>query len=80
MCVHLFTHKEGQVKPVTIGYKTIDNFHEKIILQNGFRKVSNQIVSIISKSFTKLSSFIHLYSSFFLQFPNNKAGHTIEFN
>ncbi len=28
---------------------------------------------------TKLSSLIHLYSSF-LQFPNNKAGHTSNFN
>ncbi len=30
---------------------------------------------------TKLSSLIHLYSVFFffLQFPNNKAGHTSEF-
>ncbi len=27
---------------VTIGYKTIDNFHEKDFLQNSFSKVSNQ--------------------------------------
>ncbi len=37
--VHLFTHKKGQMTPVTIGYKTIDNVHEKCILQNGFSKV-----------------------------------------
>ncbi len=29
--VHLFTHKEGQMTPVTIGYKNIDNFYEKCI-------------------------------------------------
>ncbi len=32
---------------VAIGYKTIDNFHEKDILQNSFSKVSNYILSII---------------------------------
>ncbi len=45
--VHLFTRKEGQMIPVTIGYNTIDNFHEKLILQNGFCKVSNHILSIM---------------------------------
>ncbi len=45
--VHLFTHNEGQMTPVTIGYNTIDNFHEKCILQNGFSKVSNHILSIM---------------------------------
>ncbi len=41
----LFTHKEGQMTPVTIGYKTIDSFNEKCIWRNGFSKVSNHIVS-----------------------------------
>ncbi len=47
VCVHLFSHKEGQKTPVTIGYKTIDNFHEKCISKNGFSKVSNHILSIM---------------------------------
>ncbi len=65
--------------PVTIGFKTIDNFHEKCILQNGFSTVSNHILSIMTLS--KLSRLIHLYSSFFFfQFPKNKAGHNSEFN
>ncbi len=44
--VHLFTHKEDQMTPVAIGYKTIDNFHEKAFA-NGFSKVSNHILSIM---------------------------------
>ncbi len=42
---HLFTHKEVQMTPVTIGYKTIDSFNEKCIWRNGFSKVSNHILS-----------------------------------
>ncbi len=68
---------------MTIGYKTIDNFNESRILQNGFSKVSNHIFfnrGILTKS----SSLINLYSWFifiyFLQSPNIKAGHTSEFN
>ncbi len=45
--LHLFTHKEGHMTPVTIGYKTIDNFHEKCILQNWFSKVSSHILSFM---------------------------------
>ncbi len=47
LLLHLFTHKEGHMTPVTIGYKTIDNFHEKCILQNWFRKVSSHILSFM---------------------------------
>ncbi len=51
--VHLFTHKEVQMTLMTIGYKTIDNFNESCILQNGFSKVSNHIYfnpGILTKS------------------------------
>ncbi len=47
LCVYLFPRKEGQMIPVTIGYKTIDNFHEKCILQNIFSKLSIHILSIV---------------------------------
>ncbi len=43
-CVYLFTHKDGQMTPVAIGYKTIDNFHEK---WNHMKKVSIHILSIM---------------------------------
>ncbi len=61
--VHLFTHTEGQMTPVTIGFKTIDNFHEKLIWQNGFSTVSNHILSIMTLS--KLSRLILVFFVFF---------------
>ncbi len=55
--VHLFTHKEGQMTLMTIGYKTIDNFNESCILQNGFSKVSNHIFSIVVYSLNQVVYF-----------------------
>ncbi len=52
--VHLFTHKEGQMTLMTIGYKTIDNFNESCILQDGFSKVSNHIFSIVVYSLNQV--------------------------
>ncbi len=42
--MYLFTCKEDQMTPVAIGYKTIDNFHEK---WNHMKKVSIHILSIM---------------------------------
>ncbi len=66
--VHLSTHKEGDTSDSKRWLTVTHNFHEKCILQNGFCKVFARYHGIL----TKLSSLIHLYSSF-LQFPNNKA-------
>ncbi len=62
--VYLFTCKEGQMTPVTIGYKTIDNFHEK--WKSHEKGINPHFVN--HGILTKLSSSVHLYSIFIFYF------------
>ncbi len=62
------TRKEGD---------SSDNFHEKLILLKVCCQIPNP--RVVNRILTKLSSLIHLYSSF-LQFPNCKVGHTSALN